>query len=69
MPVSRRTLLLAAGAATLLGADRRRVDWAALDAAIDGSVERPGTTGYDTARRLYDQLADYDGFILYRMPL
>ncbi|MEV6493226.1 FAD-binding protein, partial [Actinoplanes sp. NPDC051633] len=62
----------AAGVAALAGAAARpaagsarsaRVssavpDWAALDASLDGSVERPGTAGYDAARRLYDPRFD-----------
>lgn len=69
MTVSRRTLLrsagavgLAAGAASLgvasaaTGPGAR--DWQALDAGLAGTVELPGTTGYDTTRRLNDPRFD-----------
>ncbi|MEV6632023.1 FAD-binding oxidoreductase [Actinoplanes sp. NPDC051470] len=40
------------------GARGSEKDWAALDASLDGSVERPGSSGYDAARRLYDPRFD-----------
>ncbi len=62
MALSRRTLLRSAGAAALIGVPTGRapapVDWAALDASIDGTVERPGTRFYDSVRRLYDPRFD-----------
>jgi FAD/FMN-containing dehydrogenase len=64
----RRTFLTTTAAAGLAGlaaraasgARRRSAapDWAALDASLDGSVEHPGTPGYDAARRLYDPRFD-----------
>jgi FAD/FMN-containing dehydrogenase len=57
--LSRRTLL-GAGAAALTGAVLKPppVDWPALAASLDGTVERPGTAGYDAARQLVDPRFD-----------
>jgi len=59
MLLSRRTVL-GAGAAALTGAVLKPppVDWPALAASLDGSVELPGTAGYDTARLLVDPRFD-----------
>ncbi|MBG0564306.1 FAD-binding oxidoreductase [Actinoplanes aureus] len=68
MSLSRR-VVLGAGAAALTGAALRppsvaarparpAIDWAALDASLEGSVELPGTAGYDAARRLVDPRFD-----------
>ncbi|MFC7535488.1 FAD-binding oxidoreductase [Actinoplanes sp. GCM10030250] len=69
MSLSRRAVL-GAGAAALTGATIRprsaiarsgptTADWAALGASLGGTVETPGTTGYDTARRLVDPRFDH----------
>ena len=51
----RRSLL----AAPLLGlAAPRAADWSALDATVAGTVEHPGTAGYDSARALNDPRFD-----------
>jgi FAD/FMN-containing dehydrogenase len=63
MPLSRR-LLLTAGAALPLAGSRFRSpgpaasDWTALDAALAGSVEQPGSSGYDRGRVLADPRFD-----------
>ena len=44
---------LAAG--DILGRRPTTADWRALDASIQGSVELPGATAYDHARRLADR--------------
>jgi FAD/FMN-containing dehydrogenase len=69
--LSRRTLLRAGGAAGLTGAFLqpdpatdaavpypRGTNWPALAAGLDGSVELPGTDGYEQARRLTDPRFD-----------
>ncbi|WP_305783215.1 FAD-binding oxidoreductase [Symbioplanes lichenis] len=55
MSLTRRGLLLAAAALPL---PMKRTDWAALDRAIDGTVELPGTTGYERSRTLVDPRFD-----------
>ncbi|MFG1606081.1 FAD-dependent oxidoreductase [Actinoplanes sp. NPDC049265] len=55
MLLTRRSLLAAGALITVAPAGP---DWGALDASLDGPVERPGTTGYDAARRLYDPRFD-----------
>ncbi|WP_328468038.1 FAD-binding oxidoreductase [Actinoplanes sp. NBC_00393] len=68
MSLSRRAVL-GAGAAALTGAAFKPPsataralptadDWAALDASLDGTVALPGTSDYDTARRLIDPRFD-----------
>ncbi len=61
----RRTVLTAAGLAALPGsavaarlAGPSEADWRALDAGLAGTVERPGTAGYESARRLNDPRFD-----------
>ena len=56
MPLTRRSLLKATGALSIPAL--MKDDWGALDASLDGTVERPGTGGYDVARRLYDPRFD-----------
>jgi FAD/FMN-containing dehydrogenase len=46
------------GAAAKSGLAPAGPDWAALDASLDGTVERPGTAGYESARRLQDPRFD-----------
>jgi FAD/FMN-containing dehydrogenase len=49
------------GSAQAAGPGPARVagpDWGALDASLDGTVERPGTSGYDPARKLHDPRFD-----------
>ena len=59
MLLSRRTVL-SAGAAALTGAVLKPppVDWPALAASLDGTVELPGAAGYDAARQLVDPRFD-----------
>ncbi|MEU4428589.1 FAD-binding oxidoreductase [Actinoplanes sp. NPDC024001] len=61
MSLSRRAVL-GAGAAALTGAAFRppsaTVDWPALAASLDGTVELPGSAGYDAARQLIDPRFD-----------
>jgi hypothetical protein len=63
--VKRRTMLTAAGIGLLpssalaaRAAAPAAADWKALDASIAGTVERPGTAGYDQARQLVDPRFD-----------
>ncbi|MEV4639340.1 FAD-binding oxidoreductase [Actinoplanes sp. NPDC049548] len=68
MGMSRRVLLGAAGLSGLAvplaaGASGRSggpatQDWQALAAGLDGALERPGSAGYDPARRLFDPRFD-----------
>ncbi|MFI7598844.1 FAD-binding oxidoreductase [Actinoplanes sp. NPDC049681] len=63
MRISRRVLFGAAGlplvaATTRTGHGPTTQDWQALAAGLDGSLERPGSAGYDPARRLFDPRFD-----------
>ncbi|WP_229076771.1 FAD-binding oxidoreductase [Actinoplanes sp. DH11] len=59
-----RRAVLGAGAAALTGAairpsaSRPAPDWKALAASLDGTVELPGTDGYEVARRVRDPRFD-----------
>ncbi|WP_306207617.1 FAD-binding oxidoreductase [Actinoplanes sp. RD1] len=55
MPLSRRHLLLGAAALPLTPP---RPDWAALDRALDGTLDLPGTAGYERSRTLVDPRFD-----------
>ncbi|TQM79645.1 FAD/FMN-containing dehydrogenase [Saccharothrix saharensis] len=59
MAVSRRTALLAAGAAVVAGTGARPARWGRLRAQLAGELLLPGEVGYDAARLPFNSLFDH----------